>query len=85
MREGSHTRGAMLYIVHFRRAKQRSLNQTHDDVSFSQYITPTQWVINSEKEYDFAKVFFINTILLLSFQIKKLKKLKEQSWPIIIW
>jgi len=76
----SYSWGYAIYSAFLEGLNKEVSNQTHDDVSFSQYITPTQWVINSEKEYDFAEEFFLhkyNTTIKLSN--KKIEEIKEQE------
>ncbi|MGI6268856.1 MAG: hypothetical protein ACOYJN_07055, partial [Acutalibacteraceae bacterium] len=55
----SYSWGYALYSAFLERLDDETADEIHNDLFFNQYLTPTEWVINTEKDYDFLSEYYL--------------------------
>jgi len=76
----SYSWGYALYSAFLERLDDETADEIHNDLFFNQYLTPTEWVINTEKNYDFLSEYYLKKYeTTIYLQEKAVIEIEEQA------
>jgi CRISPR-associated endoribonuclease Cas6 len=76
----SYSWGYAMYSAFLEQLNKEEAGKIHEDASFSQYITPDQWVISSEKEYSLNDSYFLHKYNMeIKLLDKEIEEITEQQ------